>query len=173
MFAFASKEFTTPNRSAVAGINCINPRAPLFEISRGLKIGFRLDDCRHERGIDVEFLCGLDNHLVVLRSEDRTAAGLVVPRAFREDTFLDHFRNFRRLFDFDEFVVDDALDASEADRHRAAVLEGELNGAFVDQLVSADLHRTAVGEERNARARRKGGEQGNAERSNSFHRTEN
>jgi len=37
MLALASKELTTPKRSAVAGMSCISPRAPLFETSRGLK----------------------------------------------------------------------------------------------------------------------------------------
>ena len=37
MFAAGSKELRTPNRAAVAGMSCINPRAPLLDTSRGLK----------------------------------------------------------------------------------------------------------------------------------------
>ncbi len=37
MFAAGSNESATPKRSAVAGISCINPRAPFFETSRGSK----------------------------------------------------------------------------------------------------------------------------------------
>jgi len=37
MFATGSNEFVTPKRDAVAGMSCVRPRAPLLEISRGLK----------------------------------------------------------------------------------------------------------------------------------------
>src|SRR5437762_3328041 len=37
MFSAGSNVFETPKRCAVDGINCISPRAPLLEISRGLK----------------------------------------------------------------------------------------------------------------------------------------
>ena len=37
MFAAGSYESVTPKRSAVEGMSCIRPRAPLFETSRALK----------------------------------------------------------------------------------------------------------------------------------------
>jgi hypothetical protein len=37
MFCCGSKMFLTPSRAAVAGINCISPRAPLCESANRLK----------------------------------------------------------------------------------------------------------------------------------------